>query len=248
MLKHRIIPIILLDGFSVLKTQNFNTRRNLGSPITVMRTFESRNVDEMIILDIDASRQGRTFDYWLAKDISQDCFMPLTFGGGVKSCDDIENMLAAGADKVSINSAAITDPDFIREAVKVFGSQCIVISIDITSETEFLSSPQSLTHKNLSDFLKHMEDLDVGEFLITDVNNEGSLKGPNLDLSRKITNVVKKPVIFAGGVAKPDDCVDLIKTGKADAIGCSSIFFFTNFTPNDCRSALRFHNIPARKT
>ena len=109
MLKHRIIPIVLIDGFSVLKTIQFGTRRNLGSPITVMRTYETRNVDEMILLDIDASIQQRCFDRWLVEEISADCFMPLTIGGGINSCKQIEELLRSGADKVSINTNALYD-------------------------------------------------------------------------------------------------------------------------------------------
>ena len=249
MLKHRIIPIILIDGFSVLKTINFGTRRNIGSPITVMNTFETRNVDEMVILDIDASKQKRAFDFWLVKEISQECFMPLTLGGGIKNCTDIENLLNAGADKVSINSAAISDPSFIAEAVRTFGSQCIVISLDIAPNLK-LHTTNDLDNPpfTVTDFIKKMEDLDVGEFLITDINQEGRLEGPNLELAHSLANQTSKPVIYNGGVRAPSDCVDLIRDANVNAVGCSSIFYFTNYTPRDCSIELINQGIPARTT
>lgn len=249
MLKKRIIPVILIDGFSVIKTINFERRRNLGSPITVMKTFETRNVDEMIILDIDATRQRREFDFWLVRDICDECLMPLTFGGGVTCCNDIERLLKAGADKVSINTSAIADHNFISEAVKTFGSQCIVISIDLQHGLNIRK--QSDLQKQdvvLFDHIRKMEDCDVGEFLITDVDAEGGLAGPDLIKAGQLSEMVNKPLIYAGGVSKPDDCADLIEKSGVDAVGCSSIFYFTGFTPNDCRKSLLSRNIPARLT
>lgn len=245
MLKHRIIPIVLIDGFSVLKTINFKTRRGLGSPITVMRTYETRNVDEMVILDIDASKQGRSIDKWLIKEISQDCFMPLTIGGGIKSCFEIEELLESGADKVAINSSSIRDMAFIKEAVKVFGSQCIVISVDVDAE-EQLHNETISTDLTVAQHIDQMHECEVGEFLICDVAREGTMEGPNLTLAQSLTQNIEKPVIYAGGVSKPTDCVDLIQTENINAVGVSSIFHFTDYTPQDCRNALLKNGIPAR--
>lgn len=245
MLKHRIIPIVLIDGFSVLKTINFKTRRGLGSPITVMRTYETRNVDEMVILDIDASKQSRSMDKWLVQEISQDCFMPLTIGGGIKTCYQIEELLEAGADKVSINTSSITDTAFIKEAVKVFGAQCIVISIDVDADAK-LYNPGLSSEISVQDHIAMMHDCDVGEFLICDVAKEGTMEGPNLSLATDLTSKIEKPVIYAGGVSKPADCVDLIQNANINAVGVSSIFHFTDYTPQDCRNALVEAGIPAR--
>ena len=134
MLKKRIIPIVLIDGFSVVKTINFDVRRNLGSPVTVMRTYNTRNVDEMIILDIDATRQRRAIDKFIIAEISKDCFMPLTVGGGISCCKDIEDLLKAGADKISINSVALNCLGSVREFSDEFGAQCIVVSIDLVEQ------------------------------------------------------------------------------------------------------------------
>jgi cyclase len=245
MLKHRIIPIVLIDGFSVLKTINFKTRRGLGSPVTVMRTYETRNVDEMVILDIDASKQGRSIDKWLIKEISQDCFMPLTIGGGIKTCFEIEELLESGADKVAINSSSINDTNFIKEAVNVFGSQCIVISVDVDADAQIYNLNQS-TELTVAQHIDQIHDCDVGEFLICDVAKEGTMEGPNLNLAQTLTNRIEKPVIYAGGVSKPSDCVELIQNANINAVGVSSIFHFTDYTPQDCRKALLDNGIPAR--
>ena len=245
MLKHRIIPIVLIDGFSVLKTINFKTRRGLGSPITVMRTYETRNVDEMVILDIDASKQGRSIDKWLIKEISQDCFMPLTIGGGIRTCFEIEELLESGADKVAINSSSIHDTRFIKEAVNVFGSQCIVISVDVDADAQIYNENQP-TDLTVAQHIDAMHDCDVGEFLICDVAKEGTMEGPNLNLAQTLTKDIEKPVIYAGGVSKPTDCVDLIQNANINAVGVSSIFHFTDYTPKDCRQALLANGIAAR--
>lgn len=246
MLKHRIIPIVLIDGFSVLKTIKFETRRNLGSPITVLRTYETRNVDELIMLDINASLEDRYFDRWLVDELSSECFMPLTIGGGIHSCRQIEDLLSAGADKVSINTSALTDPKFINEAVVEFGSQCIVASVDITSAEQIYNKRVSET-PNLADHIKLLNDCDVGEYLFCNVSREGTMLGPDLKLAKLLAGLSPKPTIYAGGVAQPSDCADLIEVGKVDAVGCSSIFHFTNFTPEDCRLSLRDRGIPARR-
>ena len=246
MLKHRIIPIVLIDGFSVLKTLNFNVRRNLGSPITVLRTYETRNIDELIMLDIDASSEGRFFDPWLLKELSSECFMPLTVGGGIKSCSHIENLLNAGADKVSINTSALTDIKLVKEAVNEFGSQCIVASVDVLGVDEIYNKQRALTPR-LLDHFEYLNDCDVGEYLLCDVAKEGTMSGPNLTLARYLSQQVLKPIIFAGGVSKPSDCSDLIKVGNVNAVGCSSMFHFTNYTPENCRADLRANNLPARQ-
>jgi cyclase len=246
MLKHRIIPIVLIDGFSVLKTIKFDTRRNLGSPITVLRTYETRNVDELIMLDINASLEDRCFDQWLVEELSSECFMPLTVGGGIKSCREIENLLSAGADKVSINTSALTDLTFINEAVVEFGSQCIVASVDVFAAEQIYNKRISKT-PNLADHLIRLNDCDVGEYLFCDVSREGTMLGPDLKLAKLLAEQTPKPTIYAGGVSQPSDCSDLIEVGKVDAVGCSSIFHFTNFTPEDCRSNLQGRGIPARR-
>lgn len=249
MLKKRIIPIVLLDGFSVLKTIKFSTRRNLGSPITVMRTYNTRNIDEMIILDIDASKQNRSVDKFIINDITRDCFMPLTVGGGIKSLNDIEALLKNGADKVSINTFALKNKNFIYEASREFGSQCIVVSLDICkvdSEYYIFSNGKIIDDIFYLDLINQFTDLGAGELLINDVENDGVMQGPDIKLAKTISNISSIPIIFSGGVSSPEDVLPLTRDAKVDAVGISSIFHFTDFTPEDCRRKLREENIPAR--
>lgn len=249
MLKKRIIPVVLIDGFSILKTRKFGARRNLGSPITIMNTYNKRNIDELIILDIDASKQNRAIDHFIIKEITDGCFMPLTIGGGIKSCKDIELLLSSGADKITINSSALSSPNFILEAVSNFGSQCIVASVDVTNvDGKFSIHCETTEASNIDiiDYLKLLENSGVGEIFINDVDRDGEMNGPNFELANIVSDTVKLPIIFAGGIGKPQHCSELIKQGNVDAVGVSSIFHFTDYTPEDCRRALRDAGIPAR--
>tara|TARA_R110002124_G_scaffold17175_3_gene72179 strand:- start:10205 stop:10951 length:747 start_codon:yes stop_codon:yes gene_type:complete len=248
MLKKRIIPIVLLDGFSVLKTINFNERRNLGSPVTVVRTYNTRNVDELVLLDIDATKQGRAIDKFTIAEIAQDCFMPLTVGGGIKSIEDIQDLLSKGADKIAINSIALQKPNFIKESAEIFGSQCIVISIDVVEfETEFYVYSAGSIRKdiNLISWIKEVEELGAGELLINNVTRDGTMNGGSLELAKLVSENVNIPVIYAGGVNNPQNAA-LLASSDISAIGISSIFHFTDFTPKDCSKELLNKGIPAR--
>jgi len=248
MLRKRIIPIVLLDGFSVLKTINFKERRNLGSPITVARTYNARNVDEMIILDIDATKQNRAIDKFTIAEIARDCFMPLTVGGGITSIKDIQDLLTKGADKIAINSYAIERPAFIKEASDTFGAQCIVVSIDvIEKECDFYiyCNGETLHELNLVDWIKRVEELGAGELLINNVTRDGEMKGGNIDLAKLVANSVSIPIIYAGGVSSPENTALIAKT-DVSAVGISSIFHFTDFTPKDCSMKLNESGIAVR--
>lgn len=248
MLRKRVIPIVLLDGFSVLKTIQFSQRRNLGSPVTIIRTYNTRNVDELVLLDIDATRQRRAIDKFTIQDLAQECFMPLTVGGGVRSLDDIELLLKKGADKVAINSYAIENPSFIAEASKVFGSQCIVVSIDVVERDgsfEIYSASGKEVSMTLEGWLCEVEKQGAGEVLINNVTRDGTMEGGSVDLANLVSSIVKIPVIYAGGIGSPEDCARIAKT-SISAVGVSSIFHFTDATPQDCRNAMAECGIPVR--
>lgn len=248
MLRKRIIPIVLLDGFSVLKTINFKQRRNLGSPITVARTYNTRNVDELILLDIDASKQGRAIDKFTIAEIAQDCFMPLTVGGGITSIKDIQDLLAKGADKIAINSYAIQNPSFIKEASETFGAQCIVVSIDVIEESDnfFIFNKGKVNYElDFTQWIKQVEALGAGEILINNVTRDGNMNGGNAELASFVTENVSIPVIYAGGISSPSDAALIAKT-DVSAVGVSSIFHFTDSTPEDCRKALSVNGLPVR--
>lgn len=248
MLRARVIPIVLIDGFSVLKTINFSERRNLGSPVTVVRTYNTRNVDELIILDIDASKQNRSIDIFTIRDISEDCFMPLTVGGGIKSVSDIESCLSNGADKVSINTAALQDPGFVERAASIFGSQCIVVSLDIAKGEgghQVVSSVSKEYRGNLQSLIKMASNAGAGEILLNSVDKDGTLQGPDLDLIRVAAECTKVPIIYTGGIAAPSDCSRVIRSG-ASAVAASSIFHFSSITPKDCKLEMQSSGIPVR--
>lgn len=249
MLRHRVIPIVLLDGFSVLKTINFDTRRNLGSPITVVRTYNTRNVDELIILDIDAAKQNRRIDLFTIKEITQDCFMPLTVGGGIKSPEDVNSTLLAGADKVSLNAQVLDNPDLVRDSARDFGRQCIVVSIDYVEES---GASKVYDHRSgqptdilLQEWLPEVESLGAGEILLNSVTRDGTMTEPDLQTIAKASEGVKIPLIYAGGIASATHCSDVIKAG-AHAVAASSIFHFTSITPDDCKLDMNQQGIAIR--
>ncbi|MDX2320727.1 MAG: imidazole glycerol phosphate synthase cyclase subunit [Moritella sp.] len=248
MLRKRIIPIVLLDGFSVLKTINFNQRRNLGSPITVARTYNTRNVDELVLLDIDASKQGRAIDKFTIAEIAQDCFMPLTVGGGITSIKDIQDLLARGADKVAINTFAIKNPLFIKESADIFGSQCIVVSIDVVKDNDnylIYSGGKINDDLELVSWIKQVEELGAGELIINNVTKDGTMSGGDAVLAELVASNVSIPVIYVGGISNPKNASEIAQT-NVSAVGIASLFHFTDFTPSDCSAQLRKDRIPVR--
>jgi len=249
MLRHRVIPIVLLDGYSVVKTIRFDIRRNLGNPIVVSRVYNSRNVDELILLDIDASKENREIDLHTVEAVAAECFMPLTVGGGLKTCVDIENTLKAGADKVSLNTILFTNPKFFKEAVQNFGSQCIVASLDIKKDEQGRYVPYSHAQQpvNISfeESLQFLTEAKVGEILLNSVDLDGTMSGYDEDLVRYVAARVNIPIIFAGGAAGPEDCAKVIKAG-ASAVAAASIFHFTSITPRTCKVGMSKSGLPVR--
>jgi cyclase len=249
MLRHRVIPIVLLDGYSVLKTIKFDVRRNLGNPVTVIRIYNTRDVDELILLDIDASKDHRKIDILTIEDIATECFMPLTVGGGLRTCDDIAEALAHGADKVSLNTIIFENPGILHEAVKCFGSQCIVASIDVKKDDSnnyyLYSHSKTDIRLTLSDGLKLLNESDVGEILINSVDLDGTMTGYDYALIDRIAKSTKIPIIAAGGASSPRDCVKAIQSG-ATAVAAASIFHFTSITPFTCKQAMQEAGIPVR--
>jgi imidazole glycerol-phosphate synthase subunit HisF len=248
MLRKRVVPIVLLDGFSVLKTIQFKIRRNLGSPITVARTYNTRNVDELILLDIDASIQKRAIDAFTIKDVGRELFMPLTVGGGIRTVADVQLALQMGADKVAINTAAIKNPDLIAETASIFGSQCIVGVIDFVKRDEkYLVCQNGVPIKDMEalEWAQCLETLGAGELLIYSVDLDGTMAGPDIQFAQLISNKVNIPVIYSGGVSNKEDCVKLGQTNLS-GIGVSSIFHFTGITPLECKEEMSKYGIAVR--
>lgn len=248
MLRTRVIPVILIDGFSVLKTRQFGVRRNLGNPIQVVRTYNTRNVDELIILDIDAQKQNRTIDLWTIRDITEDCFMPLTIGGGIQTIEDIRQTLLAGADKICLNTQALLNPQIITQGAEQFGRQCIVVSVDAVWQEgrAYVHNPRIPKGQLLvRDWLEQVQSLGAGEILITSVAVEGTMEGPDLALLELIKGRITIPYIYCGGVKQAADCVDIIGQG-AHAVAASSIFHFTSITPEECKQVMDRAGIAVR--
>jgi len=248
MLRHRVIPVVLLDGYSVLKTVKFNVRRNLGNPITVAKIYNARNVDELILLDIDASKENRHIDYFTIEDVASECFMPLSIGGGLKSCEEIEKVLKKGADKVILNTAALKSSNIIREASSNFGSQCIVVSVDAIKRDgkDHVFSHAGVQIKfDLIEWCQIIESCGAGEIFLNSVDQDGVMGGYDSVLINRVSDALKIPVIACGGASKPSDCARAIKAG-ASAAAAASIFHFTHYTPQECREAMYEADIPVR--
>lgn len=248
MLKHRVIPCVLLKDWQLVKSIGFDSFRTIGHPTSTARIYNARNVDELIVLDIDASLNGEAINTEIITDIADECFMPLTIGGGIKTIDDIYTVLNAGADKVAINTIALESFEFIKKVSSIFGAQCIVCSIDVKK----VSGTYKVFHKskgildiNPLDLAKRYQEYGAGEILLTSVDREGSTKGYDIELLREFHNKLEIPIILNGGMGKPEHAVEAIENG-ADAVAAAYIFHFSQYTPDDIKNELNKNNYPVR--
>jgi len=251
MLKLRVIPTLLYDGLTLVKGKNFESWRTVSALIQQVQIYALRGVDEMILLDISSTNKKTKINFNLIKDITENIFMPFTVGGGIKNIHDIQNLLKSGADKVSINTAALHDKKFIKEAVKIFGSQCIVISVDYKkingSELVFTNSGKHNTNKNLYEYLEEINELNVGEVLLTSIDRDGTMLGYNIDVIEKATKILQVPIIASGGAKDYKDMLKLINKTKITAIAAASIYHFKNQTPKLAKSFLKENGIKIRE-
>ncbi len=248
MLKHRVIPCVLLKDWQLVKSIGFESFRTIGHPTSTARIYNARNVDELIILDIDASAKEDEINTEIITDIADECFMPLTIGGGINSIDDIYKVLNAGADKVSINSKALEDLEFINKSSSIFGSQCIVCSIDvkkIDGVYKVYNKSKGILDLNPLALAKEYQAYGAGEILLTSVDYEGSTLGYDIELIQLFKDKLEIPIILNGGMGEPKHAVEAIKNG-ADAIAAAYIFHFSRFTPNDIKDELNCNNILVR--
>lgn len=249
MLKVRIIPTLLWKNFTLVKGQGFDSWRRVGTLIPSIKVYNTRQVDELIIVDILASEENRDPDYSTINDFSKECFMPLTVGGGVKKVEHIRQLLRAGADKVAINSSAFTNPEIIREGAKSFGSQCIVVSVDVRKRDGgyecFSFGGKKPTGIKLKDWVKKVEDLGAGEILLTSIERDGHMNGYDLELISEVSELVQIPVIAQGGCGSYEDMYQAIRHG-AQAVSAASIFHFTEQTPLQAKKYLSQKGIPVR--
>lgn len=248
MLKHRVIPCVLLKDWQLVKSIHFDSFRTIGHPTSTARIYNARNVDELIVLDIDASLNGEEINTEIIRDIADECFMPLTIGGGIHTIDDIYKVLNAGADKIAINSKALDDLEFIKKASSIFGAQCIICSIDVKNidgEYKIFTKNKGILDIDPVELAKKYQEYGAGEILLTSVDNEGSRNGYDIELIKSFKGKLEIPIILNGGMGKPEHAVEAIQNG-ADAIAAAYIFHFSQYTPNDIKENLHQNNLRVR--
>ena len=250
MLKSRIIPCLDVKNGRVVKGINFVDLKDAGDPVEQAKIYSDGGADEICFLDITASNENRETIYDVVERTSKKCFVPLTVGGGVRSVEDINKLLNCGADKVSINTAAVENPKIIEESSKKFGSQCIVVAIDAKKNQEkweiFTHGGRNNTEIDAIDFAKQMEDCGAGELLVTSMDKDGTQTGFDIDFISEISSKVNIPLIASGGVGNLDHLVDGIKLGKASAVLAASIFHYGKFTIQQAKKYLDSKGILVR--
>tara|TARA_B100000035_G_scaffold247188_1_gene215872 strand:+ start:530 stop:1285 length:756 start_codon:yes stop_codon:yes gene_type:complete len=250
MLKNRIIPCLDVKNGRVVKGINFVDLKDAGDPVEQAKIYSDGGADEICFLDITASNENRDIIYDVVEKTSKKCFVPLTVGGGVRTIDDISKLLNCGADKVSINTAAVQNPNVVKNSSKKFGSQCIVVAIDakkVGNKWEiFTHGGRNKTDINALDFAKQMEDYGAGELLVTSMDKDGTQTGFDIELTSKISSIVNIPIIASGGVGNLQHFVDGIKLGKASAVLAASIFHYGKFSIKEAKEYLLNQNIPIR--
>ena len=250
MLKTRVIPCLDVAGGRVVKGVNFVDLVDAGDPVEQARLYDAAGADELCFLDITASHENRGTILEVARRTAEQCFMPLTIGGGVRTLEDIRNLLLAGADKVSIMTAAVKNPDFVAEAARKFGSQCIVVAIDAKSVGErfevFTHGGREATGIDAVDYAKLVEEKGAGEILLTSMDRDGTREGFDLALTRAVADAVTVPVIASGGVGTLDHLVEGINEGHATAVRAASIFHFGIYSIRQAKAHMKAAGVPVR--
>ncbi len=250
-LKVRIIPCLDVAGGRVVKGVNFVDLRDAGDPVEQATVYDAAGADELCFLDIGASVEQRDIMLDVVARTAERCFMPLTVGGGVRALEDIRRLLLAGADKVSINSAAIADPDLVRRAAEKFGSQCVTVAIDAKSTapgrwTVFSHGGRKSTGLDALAWARQVTALGAGEILVTSMDRDGTKLGYDLELTRTIADAVSVPVIASGGVGELAHLVAGVREGHASALLAASIFHFGQFSIAEAKAALASAGVPIR--
>lgn len=253
MLKVRIIPCLDVAEGRVVKGVNFVDLVDAGDPVEQATIYDAAGADELCFLDITASHENRDTIFDVVGRTAERCFMPLTVGGGVRTTEDIRKLLLAGADKVSINTAAVKNPDFVREAAEKFGTQCIVVAVDAKAVAPgkfeiFTHGGRNATGIDAVEWSKRMEDLGAGEILLTSMDRDGTKQGFNIPLTRAVADAVGVPVIASGGVGTLDHLVEGVTEGHASAVLAASIFHFGIYTIAEAKAHMKAAGAAIRET
>ena len=252
MLSARVIPCLDVHAGRVVKGVNFVNLVDAGDPVEQARLYDKAGADELCFLDITASHEGRDTIYDVISRTADVCFMPLTVGGGVKHVSDFRKLLLCGADKVSVNSSAVTDPDLLARAADKFGSQCVVLAIDARQTAPghfevYTHGGRRETGLDAVAWAQKAEQLGAGEILLTSMDGDGTKDGFDLPLTRAVSDAVGIPIIASGGAGAPDHFADAILDGHASAVLAASVFHFGQFSVNDAKSAMAARGIPVRQ-
>ena len=259
MLAKRVIPCLDVDQGRVVKGTNFLNLRDAGDPVEVAARYEREGADELVFLDITASHEGREIMIDVVRRTAEQVFMPLTVGGGIRTLEDIRGLLNAGCDKVSINSTACEDPEFVQQAARRFGSQCIVVNIDpkrvyngsgesAGGETweVHIHGGRTPTGLEAVDWAQQVQQLGAGEIVLTSMDCDGTKDGYDIEITRAVNEKVTIPVVASGGAGCPDHLADAILEGKADAALAASIFHFGEYTIRETKQVMRDRGVPVR--
>lgn len=252
MLKVRVIPTLLWKNLGLVKGIGFDSWRRVGPVLPAIKVYNTREVDELFLVDITASRESEIPDFESVSDFADECFVPLTVGGGITNIDQVQLLLRAGADKVSINTGAYTNPQLISDIAYRFGSQCVVASIDArpTDDGRYLcfshAGTQS-TNRPMEDWARELADRGAGEILITSIERDGAMQGYDLDMIERVVRAVNLPVIASGGAGNYEHMRQAIQDAGASAVAAASIFHFTEQTPAEAKRALMAAGIPVRQ-
>ena len=254
MLANRIIPCLDVESGRVVKGTNFVNLRDAGDPVEVASRYEREGADELVFLDITESHEGRDIMLDVVQRTAEQIFMPLTVGGGIRSIEDIRALLNAGTDKVSINSAACKDPEFVREAARKFGSQCIVVNIDpkrIQRDGRevwevHINGGRKPTGLEAVSWAQEVERLGAGEIVLTSMDCDGTKDGYDIEITKAVSEAVSIPVVASGGAGSPDHLADAILLGKADAALAASIFHFGEYTIQETKQLMAERGVPVR--